>query len=170
MAYFAELDSAGVVQRVIVAESAEWCVEHLGGTWEETADPYAEPGDVAYAGPGHGFDDTFPQRFAPPWVQPQPGVEGREHYDLDAVVFHAGRLWRSTTPVNVWEPGVSGWHPSPVGGQPPAWVQPTGAHDAWPLGCWVTHGGQVWESLIAANVWEPGAPGTAALWRLVVDP
>jgi hypothetical protein len=35
------------------------------------------------------------------------------------------------------------------------WRQPTGAHDAYPLGAVVTHNGQTWESLIAANVWEP---------------
>jgi hypothetical protein len=50
---------------------------------------------------------------------------------------------------------------------PPAWVQPTGAHDAYQLGARVTHNGHEWESLIPDNVWEPGAPGTEALWRQV---
>jgi hypothetical protein len=49
----------------------------------------------------------------------------------------------------------------PVGPQP--WVQPTGAHDAYALGALVTHNGQTWESLYAANVWEPGVFG----WRVV---
>ena len=44
-------------------------------------------------------------------------------------------------------------------GQP--WVQPTGAHDAYPLDITVTHGGKTWESLIAFNVHEPGLSG----WR-----
>ena len=44
-------------------------------------------------------------------------------------------------------------------GQP--WVQPTGAHDAYPLDITVTHEGKVWESLTPANVWEPGVSG----WR-----
>ena len=44
------------------------------------------------------------------------------------------------------------------------WVQPTGAHDAYPLGITVTHGGKTWESLTAFNVWEPGVSG----WREVV--
>lgn len=42
-----------------------------------------------------------------------------------------------------------------------AWRQPTGAHDAYPLGWTVKHGGKTWISLVAANVWEPGVYG----WR-----
>ena len=44
------------------------------------------------------------------------------------------------------------------------WVQPTGAHDAVPLGATVTHDGKTWESLIPFNVWEPGVSG----WRELV--
>ena len=40
-----------------------------------------------------------------------------------------------------------------------AWVQPTGAHDAYPLGAQVTHNGKTWTSTVAANVWEPGVYG-----------
>jgi len=36
-----------------------------------------------------------------------------------------------------------------------AWVQPTGAHDAYPLGAKVTFKGKVYESKIPANVWSP---------------
>lgn len=36
-----------------------------------------------------------------------------------------------------------------------AWKQPTGAHDAYPLGWMVIHIGKQWESLVTANVWEP---------------
>lgn len=41
------------------------------------------------------------------------------------------------------------------------WIQPTGAHDAYPAGIVVTHAGKSWVSLAPANVWEPGASG----WR-----
>jgi len=50
-------------------------------------------------------------------------------------------------------------------GQSDPWVQPTGAHDAYPLGAIVTHNGKTWESLIANNVWEPGGVGAGALWK-----
>lgn len=39
------------------------------------------------------------------------------------------------------------------------WVQPTGAHDAYNTGDWVTHNGQTWESTVDANTWEPGVFG-----------
>ena len=44
-------------------------------------------------------------------------------------------------------------------GQP--WVQPTGAHNAYPIDITATHVGKTWESLTPANVWEPGESG----WR-----
>ena len=47
----------------------------------------------------------------------------------------------------------------------PEWVAPTGAHDAYALGAQVTFEGQVWESLIAANVWSPTA--YPAGWKLI---
>jgi hypothetical protein len=40
-------------------------------------------------------------------------------------------------------------------GEGDPWRQPTGAHDAYPLGALVTHIEKLWESLVAANVWEP---------------
>lgn len=46
------------------------------------------------------------------------------------------------------------------------WVQPQGAHDAYPLGFQVTHNAKLWESLTTANVWEPGVSS----WREIVDP
>lgn len=45
-----------------------------------------------------------------------------------------------------------------------AWVQPTGAHNAYPLGATVTHNGKTWANLTPANVWQPGVSG----WREVV--
>lgn len=42
-----------------------------------------------------------------------------------------------------------------------AWTQPSGAHNAYPLGAVVTDAGKTWVSLIPANVWAPGVSG----WR-----
>lgn len=41
----------------------------------------------------------------------------------------------------------------------PAWSQPLGAHDAYPLGAKVSHNGKKWTSDVANNVWEPGIYG-----------
>ena len=46
------------------------------------------------------------------------------------------------------------------------WVQPLGSHDAYPMGAKVLHNGDVWQSTIAANVWEPGVTG----WKIISDP
>lgn len=47
--YFAEIKN-NIVQRVIVADSKEWCVEHLGGTWIET---FIDNPQKNYAGKGY---------------------------------------------------------------------------------------------------------------------
>jgi len=93
-----------------------------------------------------------------PWVQPS---RAHNAYPLGMKVTHAGKTWENLTPANVWTPGVSGWREVVTGGGIPAWVQPTGAHDAYPLGAQVTHAGRKWTSTVAANVWPPG---TGALW------
>ena len=41
----------------------------------------------------------------------------------------------------------------------PEWVQPTGAHDAYPIDSKVSHNGKKWISNIDANVYEPGVFG-----------
>ena len=41
----------------------------------------------------------------------------------------------------------------------PAWVQPTGAHDAYSKGDKVTHSGKHWASDVDNNTWEPGVYG-----------
>lgn len=47
-----------------------------------------------------------------------------------------------------------------------AWAQPTGAHDAYPIGALVTFDGKTWENLTTANVWTPGVSG----WREFAPP
>ena len=163
--YFAQVDESNIVIRVVVCKDSAWLATNLGGVWVETADPYLEtPQEVVYCGPGFGHDDRFPERFAPQWQQPQGYYDEEglpqppEGYAEGALVFHNGRIWRSTTPGNVWEPGVSGWHDSPDSGIAD-WVQPTGAHDSYPLGAEVMHNGIHWVSTVADNVWEPGVYG-----------
>lgn len=66
MKYMAQIID-GVVSRVVVAESEQWCIDNLGGVWVETIDPYSElpqdfyDGDMPmrrnYAGIGYTFDE-----------------------------------------------------------------------------------------------------------------
>ena len=95
----------------------------------------------------------------PAWSQP---TGAHNAYPLDAIVSHKGLGWRNLTPANVWEPGVSGWRLTwgqPPADEWPAWVQPTGAHDAYQIGDKVSHAGKRWISTEANNVWEPGTFG-----------
>ncbi len=48
----------------------------------------------------------------------------------------------------------------------PEWIQPQGAHDAYPLGSKVSHNGKHWISLIDANVYEP-TDEVPTLWENV---
>ena len=98
------------------------------------------------------------------WSQPTGATDA---YGADALVQKDGKVWRSTVKDNVWAPGISGWR-EVVGKAPdgtvavPAWVQPTGGHDAYALNSRVTHKGKTWTSTAAANVWEPGVYGWVA--------
>ena len=103
-------------------------------------------------------DDTG---SAPDWVQP---TGAHDSYQTGAVVIYGGESWKSTIDANVWQPGVYGWSKvltslpdqSPA---TPAWVQPTGAQDAYALDAVVTYNGFTWKSTVANNVWEPGVYG-----------
>jgi hypothetical protein len=66
-----------------------------------------------------------------------------------------GKLWKSLLDYNVWKPPV-GWREVVAVGYP-AWVQPTGAQDAYKIGDRVSFNGKNYESKIAANVWSPDA-------------
>lgn len=74
MGHFAEIKN-GVVDRVIVADTKEWCESNLGGTWVQTS--YNTIGGVHtlggtpinknFAGPGYTWDGigfAAPQPFA----------------------------------------------------------------------------------------------------------
>ena len=91
MAHFAKVVD-GVVEQVIVADTAQWCEANLGGTWVQTS--YNTHGGVHtlggtplhknYAGIGYTFDGTG---FAAP--QPYPSwTKNTDSY-----------LWEAPTPM-----------------------------------------------------------------------
>ena len=81
-----------------------------------------------------------------------------ESYREGATVTHDGKTWVSLTDWNAHAPGVSGWRElAPEGDVPAAWVQPTGAHDAYQTGDVVSFEGRVYRSTINRNVWSPSA-------------
>lgn len=73
-----------------------------------------------------------------------------------------GKNWESLVDYNVWTPPVA-WREIVATGYP-AWIQPTGAHDSYPLGFEVMHDGVHYVSDRAANVWQPGTADSG--WRV----
>lgn len=98
------------------------------------------------------------------WVQPGSAVDA---YPEGATVTHQGATWTSTVAANVWEPGVAGWREAAAqDGAPAAWAQPSGAADAYKTGDQVTFDGEVYQSVVDGNVWDPATyPGG---WKKVV--
>ncbi len=110
-----------------------------------------------------------------PWKQPlstNPYLLANPFTGKPDEVEHNGKLYRTLVDVNVWEPGVQGsetlWGeidangnvivaPPPPAEDWPAWIQPTGAHDAYNIGDKVTFEGKRYTSTINGNVWSPVA-------------
>ena len=116
-------------------------------------------------GIAHTYSVDAGRRDGDLWVQP---TGAHDAYPRAAVVEHAGKVWVNLTPGNVWEPGVSGWREQvPEDANPPGYVQPAGAHDAYSVGDVVTFEGAVYRSRIDGNVWTPMA--SPAGWVLA-DP
>ena len=85
----------------------------------------------------------------------------RVYYVPDTTLY---KCVQSHTSQDDWTPpsAASLWsrvaQPSPEG-EPPEWVQPTGAHDAYNTDDVVTHNGKKWICIVDANVYEPGVYG-----------
>lgn len=90
------------------------------------------------------------------WSAPE---GAHDAYPTSWEVTHNGKKWVSLVAGNVWKPGVSGWREVVPPDVTPAWVAPTGAHDAYALNAIVKHNEVTWKSTVAANVWEPGVYG-----------
>ena len=93
-----------------------------------------------------------------------------ERVEIGDIRYWKGNLFRvlqSHTTQADWIPDVAKslftryFEPSD---DPWPWVQPTGAHDAYPKGARVLHKDTVWVNQIDANVWEPGSVGAETLW------
>lgn len=128
-------------------------VSHDGSRWRSTIEANVwEPGVSGWK-PADGD--------VPAWIQP---TGAHDSYQKDAIVTHSSKTWVSLIDANVWVPGVSSWRETalmpPTGEAPiPAWVQPTGGHDAYAINAVVTHNGKTWKSTVNNNVWAPGVYG-----------
>lgn len=76
--------------------------------------------------------------------------------------------WSPTAAPSLWAKVLEAGTPDTPTEEVPEWVQPDSTNP-YPLGARVEHNGKVWESLVANNVWEPGAVGTETVWREVTE-
>lgn len=95
--YFAEINQSSVVNRVIVAESVEWCNQHLGGNWIET---FMDAPDKNYAGRGHDYYEIYKDFVAPTpyvswvldekrkWKAPIAMPKDGKYYTWDETIFN----------------------------------------------------------------------------------
>jgi hypothetical protein len=97
-----------------------------------------------------------------PWAQP---LDQFDAYQLANPftgqpdrVTHSGKTWDCLIANNTNQPGVANWREYVEGGYP-AWLQPTGAGDAYPVGFLVSHLGQNWRNTSPANTFAPGVFG-----------
>lgn len=76
--------------------------------------------------------------------------------------------WTPTAAPSLWAQVLEvGTEDTPVD-EIPEWIQPTSVNP-YPLGARVEHNGRIWESIVANNVWEPGATGTETVWKDVTE-
>jgi len=136
----------------------------------EAVDPDAIAEDGTIIGRNAATGELQPEAtrttgfFGPPqpavqgWFHPVPGEESLQLADPAATGVEV------TGHLNPWPVLAPGGEAPPL----PEWVQPTGAHDAYPIGMWVEHQGATYCSLLAANVWEPSPESN--FWRISPDP
>jgi hypothetical protein len=100
MAHFAEVID-GVVERVIVADTQEWCETNLGGTWVQTSyntrgnqHPEGRPLHKNYAGIGFTWDGIG-------FAEPKP----YDSWILDTETY----LWNAPTPRPIEEGKFFTW-------------------------------------------------------------
>ena len=108
--------------------------------------------------------ESLPDKDALDGVELFPTWEPGTDYEISVRVRYAGKLYRceqSHTAQESWEPTATPalWTEVAKPGEIPEWKQPTGAQDAYSKGDQVRHAYKVWESLVDANVWEPGVYG-----------
>lgn len=78
---------------------------------------------------------------------------------------HASQAdWTPENAPSLWAKVLAGQEGTGIG----EWEQPDSTNP-YMTGDQVTHNGKTWESLVDNNVWEPGAQGTEALWKVVEE-
>ena len=117
---------------------------------------------AAIESPTEGTGLPWQEQF-PLWAINVPYVIGSvviyQNTGYECIQAHTSQsTWAPPATPALWKSYV------PPSEGPQYWVQPTGAQDAYALGAQVTHTGNLWTSLVDANVWEP-TTANSTLWQ-----
>jgi len=109
-------------------------------------------------------------------VEVYPAWQTGGTFAVDDLRSHDGDLYRCNLPHTNYDPShtpdttANLWTRVTPAGVIPAWVQPTGAQDAYHIGDLVTYNDWVWECTAADasgnNVWQPGVYGWTQVERV----
>jgi len=129
-------------------------VKEIDGVTHIAYERVAGPGYVMYVADGvSGNGWTYVENDFEPSDFPQNWVASDTGYTTGEVRKLNGAVWVNQVEGNVRPPGESGW--VDVVSFYPDWVQPLGAHNAYPINQIVKHDGSFWIATVDANVWEP---------------
>lgn len=143
-----ETEKAEIAQQ---AEEAQGLVTVLGQTLRVVAD--ALPDEQAA---------NFPNLYGELVGDEQPVPAGQRRTFNGELYAAKVTLWDRPDQQPDQQPDL--WRKITKTGEIENWVQPSGAHDAYPIGAKVTHNGKRWVSTADGNVWEPAE---GALWKQI---
>lgn len=150
MAYFAQVDNASTVLRVVVCDTMQYLLDRLGGIWSETK--IADPVET-YAGIGRHDVDYSPQHFLVDWVQPESAPQG---YAKGFWMWHNGQAWRSNHANNTNQPGPgANWRDYLE-----EWPQWNNSNGGWMIGDKCTQTGNHYINTVDDNTSPPQQPGS----------
>ena len=147
------------------------------GEWVEAGAIYGYAGGLVIVRQSHVRTEHAPEDVPALLLVYREGTTGalewvaNERVEVGTQRTYAGKTWRALqahTAQADWTPPATPnlWRVVESEPEtPPAWVQPTGAHDAYNIGDRVTFEGNIYESLIDANVWSPTAYPQG--WQLI---
>ena len=96
--YFAEVKN-NEVQRVIVADTKEWCEQYLGGVWVET---FINNSSKNYAGKGSLYlpdkNDFCGEKPYPSWK-----LNTKNHWEAPKLMPQDGKLYRWNESIQNWD-------------------------------------------------------------------
>ena len=160
------LDNEGIYNIGMYFENGEW--HNPPEPPPTTPDVYTVINDLAEFVKGYLLEEELSESDLYMFSALYPEWKTGEQVAIGDIKSYQAKIYeviQAHTTQSDWTPDVvpALWKVFTPAGIIPDWVQPQGGHDAYQMGDKVMHNGQVWESTINNNVWEPGVYG----WQII---